>query len=106
MLAGVGSPVPHKCHRQGVAGWVRLNHPTRMANDDDADVIVSHARHIATTISSMIGHIYLPSVERVATAGDILILLRKRDGFYDALHQRITGPGNTTSRGRPDQVNG
>lgn len=93
LLAGVGSPVPHKCHRQEVAGWVHLHHPTRTAEDDETDVVIAHARHIATTISSMIGHIYLPSVERMATAGDILILLRKRDGFYDALHRELQARG-------------
>ena len=95
-LAGIGSPLPHQCHRQGAAGWVHLHKPTIAAGDDThpaPDVIITHARQVATAITSMIGQIYLPSVERMATAGDILILLRKRDGFYDALHRELQAEG-------------
>lgn len=102
-LAGVGSSLPHICHRKGVAGWVEIKPPTQASghskdtddteNADREDVIITHARSTALSIKNMIGQIYLPSVERIATAGDILILLRKRDGFYDALHKELQAQG-------------
>ncbi|HCP18830.1 MAG TPA: hypothetical protein DIT62_06140, partial [Alphaproteobacteria bacterium] len=94
-LSGIGRPSLHQCHRKGVDGWVHLDIPSKPSEQDTdkVDVIISHAKHIAATIKKMIGSIYLPSVERLACAGDILILLRKRDGFYDALHRELQAEG-------------
>ena len=94
-LSGIGRPSPHQCHRKGVDGWVHLDMPSKPSDQDTDtnDVIISHAKHIASTIKKMIGSIYLPSVERLARAGDILILLRKRDSFYNALHRELQAEG-------------
>ena len=96
-LAGVGigaGAMQHQTSRVGEAGWVQLDAPTIV--DADADIFTLHARRVAAQIKSIIGNTAIASEAggtRLAEAADILVLLRKRDGFYDALHRALQQAG-------------
>ena len=97
-LAGVAvataGVMQHKTSRVGAAGWVQLDAPS--IADDDADVFALHARRVAAQIKSIIGSTAIAAEgggTRLAEAADILVLLRKRDGFYDALHRELQQAG-------------
>ena len=101
-LAGVAveaaGAMQHQTSRVGAAGWVQLDAPTIADADDEAgeDVFTLHARRVAGQIKSIIGNTAIASESggtRLAEAADILVLLRKRDGFYDALHRALQQAG-------------
>ena len=97
--AGAGA-MQHQTSRVGEAGWVQLDAPTIADADAGEDVFMLHARRVAAQIKSIIGNTAIASESggesggtRLAEAGDILVLLRKRDGFYDALHRALQQAG-------------
>ena len=103
-LAGVAvaaaGAMQHQTSRVGEAGWVQLDAPTIADADAGEDVFTLHARRVAAQIKSIIGNTAIASESggesggtRLAEAADILVLLRKRDGFYDALHRALQQAG-------------
>ena len=97
--AGAGA-MQHQTSRVGEAGWVQLDAPTIADADAGEDVFTLHARRVAAQIKSIIGRTAIAAESgaesggtRLAEAADILVLLRKRDGFYDALHRALQQAG-------------
>jgi ATP-dependent helicase/nuclease subunit A len=82
----------HISSREHEDGWVHLD--TLTSVEDGADIIDAHARRITEVIKQMIGKVAIadpddPGQTRLAHAGDILVLLRKRDGLYEALYRQL-----------------
>ena len=98
-VGGAGA-MQHQTSRVGEAGWVQLDAPTIADDDAGEDVFTLHARRVAAQIKSIIGRTAIAAESgaesggtRLAEAADILVLLRKRDGFYDALHRALQQAG-------------
>ena len=82
----------HISSREHEDGWVHLD--TLTSAKDGFDIIDAHACRITEVIKQMIGKVAIadpdhPGQTRFAHAGDILVLLRKRDGLYEALYRRL-----------------
>lgn len=82
----------HISSREQEAGWITLD--TLTSTEHDADIFDEHARRITGVIKDMIGKVAIadpdnPGQTRFAHAGDILVLLRKRDGLYEALYRQL-----------------
>ena len=82
----------HISSREQESGWVHLDTLTKTEND--ANIFDEHARRITAVIKNMIGKVAIadsnnPGQTRYAHAGDILVLLRKRDGLYEALYRQL-----------------
>ena len=90
----------HISSRGQEPGWVHLD--TLTSTENDADIFDEHARRITAAIKEMIGKVAVtdtrigtgtdpkhPIQTRLAHAGDILVLLRKRDGLYEALYRQL-----------------
>ena len=100
MRAGVLSadkPMRHMAKRAGAAGRIELWAPiVREKPDDpvawDAPVDYQSAEHpsvqlatrIAQTVKGWIGREPLPARNRTVQAGDVLVLVRRRDRFFEA----------------------
>ncbi len=100
LAAGVvsgGKTVAHRAARLGAAGHVELWPP--LLPDQAADpvawdapldyVSIEHpsvklATRIARTVKGWIGTEYLPALGRTVRAGDVLVLVRRRNRFFDA----------------------
>ncbi len=100
LAAGVvsgGKTVLHRAARLGAAGHVELWPP--LLPDQTADpvawdapldyVSIEHpsvklATRIARTVKGWIGTEYLPALGRTVRAGDVLVLVRRRNRFFDA----------------------
>ncbi len=103
-LSAENEPVEHRSNRQGQAGTVELWDMVAaepVENDEDwtapFDALRESAppaivaRRIAARIAEMIGTetIVEKGVERVIEAGDILVLVRKRHAFVNALTREL-----------------
>lgn len=103
-LSAEGEPVEHRSNRQGQAGTVELWNMVAaepMENDEDwtapFDALRESAppaivaRRIAARIAQMIGRetVVEKGVERTIEAGDILVLVRKRHAFVNALTREL-----------------
>ncbi|UHS57882.1 double-strand break repair helicase AddA [Agrobacterium vaccinii] len=103
-LSAENEPVEHRSNRQGQAGTVELwdmvaaepveneedwTAPFDALRESAPPAIV--ARRIAARIAEMIGTetIFEKGVERVIEAGDILVLVRKRHAFVNALTREL-----------------
>lgn len=100
LAAGVvsgGKTVLHRAHRLGVAGHVELWPPLLpdavadpVAWDAPLDYVslehpsVRLATTIARTVKGWIGTEYLPALGRTVRAGDVLVLVRRRNRFFEA----------------------
>lgn len=100
LAAGVvsgGKAVLHRAHRLGAAGHVELWPP--FTPDEAADPVawdapldyvslehpsVRLATRIARTVKGWIGTEYLPALGRTVRAGDVLVLVRRRNRFFEA----------------------
>ena len=85
-LDGIRDPIDHKASRLDNDGWVWVDEITE---SDQEDVDALHARKIVDTIKQFLGKCYLPSVKRMARAGDIIILLRRRERFFNCLDRAL-----------------
>jgi ATP-dependent helicase/nuclease subunit A len=96
-VVGAGKTVLHRAHRLGAAGHVELWPP--LAPDEAADPVawdapldyvslehpsVRLAARIARTVKGWIGTEILPALGRTVRAGDVLVLVRRRNRFFDA----------------------
>lgn len=104
-LPGLGVAAAHQVSRIGDAGFVEMLDlvqgddadppapftPHRKDNSLSPDVML--ARKIVATLTAWIGHKMLPSRGRVVTAGDVLILLRRRAGFGEVLDRELRRSG-------------
>jgi ATP-dependent helicase/nuclease subunit A len=100
-----GSYLPHTAMREKEHGkvevWQRIlksaDDSAQQDTDDDWTLAVDHlsapavvlAREIATVIDSMVGKERNPATGRLVRAGDILVLVRKRDQFMHALAREL-----------------
>jgi len=100
MRAGVLSadkPMRHMANRLGAAGRIELWAPIVREKPDapvawDAPVDYQSAEHpsvqlaarIARTVKGWIGAEFLPARNRTVQAGDVLVLVRRRDRFFEA----------------------
>jgi ATP-dependent helicase/nuclease subunit A len=107
--AGVVAPgetLRHEAHRAGHAGqvelWPLVPLPPAEATEPWAVAVRNHglttapqrlADALAQWIAAQIGQTPLPSRGRCVQAGDILILVRRRDDFARALVRRLKGLG-------------
>ena len=100
-----GSYLPHTAMREREHGrvevWQRIlkssDDSSQQDTDDDWTLAVDHlsapavvlAREIAAVIDSMVGKERNPATGRLVRAGDILVLVRKRDQFMHALAREL-----------------
>ena len=100
MRAGVlsaGKPMRHRANRLGAGGRVELWAPVVREKPGDPvawDVPVDYvsaehpsvllAQRIAATVKGWIGTEFLPARNRAVQAGDVLVLVRHRDRFFEA----------------------
>ncbi len=109
-VAPPGQPLRHEAHRAGHAGrvelWPLVPSPPQEAPEPWAVAERNHglttapqrlAEALAQWISAQIGKTPLPSRGRLVEAGDILILVRRRDDFARALVRRLKGLGVTVA---------
>lgn len=103
-LSAEREPVEHRSNRQGQAGTVELwNMVAAEPTEDDEDWTAPFdalretappavvARRIASRIADMIGRetVIEKGIERPVQAGDILVLVRKRHAFVNALTREL-----------------
>jgi ATP-dependent helicase/nuclease subunit A len=101
-----GDTLRHEVHRDGQAGrvelWPLVPRPPEAAPEPWAVARRNHglvtapqrlADALAHWIAAQIGRAPLPSRGRCVAAGDILILVRRRDDFARALVRRLKGLG-------------
>ncbi len=84
---GTDTPIVHDAHRAAAYGRVLLLPVLYSQNNMIPKASIAYAQEIAYTIYHMLHHpTYLPSKQRMAQAGDILVLVKNRIGsFVDAL---------------------
>ncbi len=105
-VVAVREPLRHEAHRAGQAGRVELwplvpvpphelPEPWAVADRNHGLVTAPQrlAEALAHWIAAQIGRAALPSRGRTVQAGDILILVRRRDDFARALVRRLKGLG-------------
>jgi ATP-dependent helicase/nuclease subunit A len=101
-----GGPIAHRPFRVGAPGLVELwppavpldeaepaawASPTRRVSADSPRARL--ARLIAARIAAMVGREPLPSRERLIHAGDVMVLVRRRNGFVDELIRELKQRG-------------
>ncbi|MCE2516611.1 MAG: double-strand break repair helicase AddA [Alphaproteobacteria bacterium] len=104
-LPGLGAAAAHQVSRIGDAGFVEMLDPVAGEDEDTPAPFTPHRHHgsaspdvrlaqkIVATLTSWIGRKMLPSRGRVMTAGDVLILLRRRVGFGEVLDRELRRSG-------------
>ena len=101
-----GEMLRHEVHRVGQGGrvelWPLVPLPSDVALEPWAVADRNHglttapqrlAESLAHWISAQIGQVELPSQGRMIEAGDVLVLVRRRDDFARALVRRLKGLG-------------
>ena len=101
-----GETLHHEVHRSGQAGrvelWPLVPLPQDVAPEPWAVADRNHglttapqrlAESLAQWIAAQIGRTPLPSKGRMIEAGDVLVLVRRRDDFARALVRRLKGLG-------------
>ncbi len=101
-----GATLRHFAHRRGQAGLVELwpavtprarveeeswAPPTDRRSGDDPKGRLAHV--LANRIAGWIGHEFLPARGRTVRAGDIMVLVRARTGFVEALVRALKDLG-------------
>lgn len=104
-LDGIGDAAVHQVSRLGDAGFVEILDPINLPDNTDAEAYTPYrnedtaspeavlAKTIVSVLKGWIGKRFLPSRGRMMRAGDVLILLRKRRGFYQILDREIRRAG-------------
>jgi len=104
--ARIDTTIEHRAHREGDHGLVEIwplvapdekieEQPWRAPIDTEPQ---NHPRRklaakIARRVAGWIGRRQLPSLGRAVKAGDILILVQRRNGFFDALIRELRRQG-------------
>ena len=101
-LAGIDGETHHEIVRTGQGGFVEIldclekddpakpdPYVAKIARETATDIEIDLAQRIVETIASWIDKRPLPSRGRTVQPGDILILVRRRDGFHAALDRQL-----------------